>query len=169
MQHLHILRIGCGKKLTLGVSKCWLKARREVMVKYMLQAIPSYVMCIFQLSSTLINSIEKMMNSFWWGHGRTTYHGIHWLSWEKLSVHKTQGGMGFKDLSAFNLAMLGKQGWKFQTDPDSLVSHIFKACYFSNKSYFTANIGHNPSYVWRSILRAQFIVRGGARLEHWSS
>jgi len=26
-------------------------------------------------------------------------------------------------------------------------------------------IGHNPSYVWRSILRARFIVRGGAR---WS-
>jgi len=40
-------------------------------------------------------------------------------------MHKTQGGMGFKDLSAFNLAMLGKQGWKFQTEPDSLVSRIF--------------------------------------------
>jgi len=55
--------------------------------------------------------------------------------------------MGFKDLSAFNLAMLGKQGWKLQTDPDSLVSCIFKAPYFPNKSYLTTNIGPNPSYV----------------------
>jgi len=73
--------------------------------------------------------------------------------------------MGFKDLSAFNLAMLGKQGWKFLSEPDSLVSRIFKARYFPACNYLTAQLGHNPSYVWRSILRDRFIVRGGAR---WS-
>jgi hypothetical protein len=80
-------------------------------------------------------------------------------------MHKTHGGMGFKDLSAFNLAMLGKQAWKFLSEPQSLVSLIFKARYFPTRSFLNANIGHNPSYVWRSILRARFIVRGGAR---WS-
>jgi len=84
---------------------------------------------------------------------------------EKLSIHKNHGGLGFKDLSAFNLAMLGKQGWKFLTEPHSLVFRIFKARYFPSKSYLTAPIGHNPSYVWRSILHARFIVCGGAR---WS-
>jgi hypothetical protein len=106
-----------------------------------------------------------MMNSFWWRHGRTTQRGINWMSWEKLLVHKVHGGMGFKDLSAFNLAMLGKQGWKFLTEPNSLVARIFKARYFPSDTYLTAQLGHNPSYVWRNILRARFIVRGGAR---WS-
>jgi len=32
------------------------------------------------------------------------------MSWEKLYVHKNYGGMGFKDLTSFNVAMLGKQG-----------------------------------------------------------
>lgn len=96
---------------------------------------------------------------------RTTHIGINWLSWEKLSMHKNHGGLGFKDLCAFNLAMLGKQGWKFLTEPQSLVSRIFKARYFPSKSYLSATIGHNLSYVWRSILCARFIVRGGAR---WS-
>jgi len=45
-------------------------------------------------------------------------------------MHKIHGGMSFKDLTAFNLDMLGKQGWKFQTEPNSLVSRIFKARYF---------------------------------------
>ena len=103
------------------------------------------------------------MNSFWWGHGGATNRGIHWLSWDKLSVHKVHGGMGFKDLLAFNLAMLGKQGWRFQTEPDSLVARLFKARYFPTRSYLTARLGHNPSYVWRSILQSCFIVRGGAR------
>jgi hypothetical protein len=106
-----------------------------------------------------------MINSFWWGHGRTTQRGINWLRWEKLSVHKNHGGMGFKDLTALNLAMLGKQEWKFLAEPDSLVSRMFKARYFPNNSFLTAAVGHNPSYVWRSIHRARFIVRGGAR---WS-
>lgn len=80
-------------------------------------------------------------------------------------MHKNHGGMRFKDLTAFNLSMLGKQGWKFQTEPGALVSRIFKARYFPSTTYLNANIGHNSSYVWRSILRARFIVRGGAR---WS-
>jgi len=35
------------------------------MIRSVLQAIPSYVMSIFQLPATLINTIEKMMKSFW--------------------------------------------------------------------------------------------------------
>ena len=135
------------------------------MIKSVLQFIPTYVMSIFQLPATLIDSIEKMMNSFWWGHGSSTHRGIHWMNWEKLSAPKVYGGMGIKDLSAFNLAMLGKQGWKFITEPNSLIARIFKARYFPSGSYLTATVGHNPSYVWRSIMRARFIVRGGAR---WS-
>jgi len=80
------------------------------MIKSVLQAIPSYVMSIFLLPTSIISTIEKMLNSFWWSHGGSSGRGIHWLSWEKLSMH---GGMGFKDLTAFNLAMLGKQAWKF--------------------------------------------------------
>jgi len=71
------------------------KASREVMIKSVLQAIMSYVTSIFQLPSTVINTIENMMNSFWQGHGRANHRGINWLNWEKLSMHKIYGGMGF--------------------------------------------------------------------------
>ncbi|KEH25696.1 hypothetical protein MTR_6g033560 [Medicago truncatula] len=60
---------------------------------------PSHVMRIFQLPTTLIDSIEKMMNSFWWGHGRTTCLGIHWMNWEKLSAPKIHGGASISILS----------------------------------------------------------------------
>jgi hypothetical protein len=140
------------QKINSWSSKCLSKAGREVMIKSVLQAIPSYVMSIFLLPATVITSIENMMNSFWWGSGGPNSRGIHWLSWERLAMHKTHGGMGFKDLTAFNLAMLGKQGWKFQTDTNSLVARIFKARYFPNGTYLTASLGHNPSYVWHSIL-----------------
>ena len=34
------------------------------------------------------------------------------MCWENLCVPKNQGGMGFKLLKEFNLALLAKQGWK---------------------------------------------------------
>jgi len=149
------------QKINSWSGKCLSKAGREVMIKSVLQAIPSYVMSISQLPTTLIDSIEKMMNSFWWGHGRKTHRGIHWMNWEKLYAPKIHGGKGFKDLSGGSLS----HGWKFITEPDSLVAWIFKARYFPSGSYLTAEIGHNPSYVWRNIMHARFLVRGGAR---WS-
>lgn len=80
-------------------------------------------------------------------------------------MHKNYGGMGFKDLSVFNLAVLEKQkGWKFQMEPQSLVSHIFKAMCFPNKSYLRVNLGHNPSYVKRNVLCARFIVHIGGNI-----
>ncbi|XP_024642261.2 uncharacterized protein [Medicago truncatula] len=151
------------QKISSWSSKCLSKAGREVMIKSVLQSIPSYIMSIFRLPNQLLDEIEKMMNTFWWGHGGSNNKGLNWLSWEKLSVHKNDGGMGFKDLEAFNVAMLGKQGWKLQTNTDSLVSKIFKARYYPNGNYLDAKLGHNPSFVWRSIFSAKVVVRQGAR------
>jgi hypothetical protein len=87
-------------------------------------------MSIFTLPSSLCDEIEKMLNAFWWGHSRAQNKGIHWLSWDKLYMHKSVGSMGFKNLSAFNLAMLGKQGWRILTNPELLISKLYKAKYF---------------------------------------
>lgn len=47
-------------------------------------------------------------------------------------MHKNYGGMGFKYLPTFNLAMFDKQWLKLQTEHNSLVSRIFNALYFPN-------------------------------------
>jgi hypothetical protein len=140
------------KKINSWSSRHLSQAGREVMIKSILQSIPTYVMSIFLLPRTLTEDIEKMLNSFWWGRcNSNSSHGLHLLSWERLTVSKDYGGMGFKNLQAFNLAMLGKQAWNLVTKPSNLITKLFKARYFPNCDFFEANIGHNPSYVWRSI------------------
>lgn len=85
------------------------------------------------------------------------------MSWDKLCVRKEDGGLGFRDLKAFNLALLGKQGWKFVSDRDALVTRLFKAKYFPRGDFLTAAVGHNPSFTWRSIWNSQALLREGAR------
>jgi len=44
-----------------------------------------------------------------------------------------------------------------------VVSRLFKAKYFPNSDFIGSNIGHNPSYVRRSIFSAKIVVKQGAR------
>lgn len=53
-----------------------------------------------------------------------------WVNWERMCQPKETGGMGFRDLKSFNKALLAKQGWRLQTNTQSLFSRVFKAKYF---------------------------------------
>ena len=71
--------------------------------------------------------------------------------------------MGFKDLKAFNLALLAKQGWRLSKNSDSLTYRVFKAKYFAGSSFLEAQVGKKPSYVWRIIMAAKETVEKGSR------
>ncbi|XP_019155723.1 PREDICTED: uncharacterized protein LOC109152478 [Ipomoea nil] len=96
------------------------------------------------LSQAVYQSIERTMNRYWWGSGRDM--GIHWKAWDKLCIPKKFGGLGFKELRAFNLAMLGKQAWRFLTNPGSLAARIYKARYYPTTSFVDATVGNCPSF-----------------------
>ena len=55
---------------------------------------------------------------------------MHWLSKETLCTRKENGGLGFRDLHLFNLAMLARQGWCLLTNPESLCAQVLRAKYF---------------------------------------
>ncbi|MCH88321.1 RNA-directed DNA polymerase (Reverse transcriptase) [Trifolium medium] len=99
------------------------RAGKEVMIKSVLQAISCYIMSIYLLPDATINEIERMVNSFWWG-GRASNQGIKWLAWDRMTIPKALGGMDFRDLHAFNLAMIAKQAWNIMTKPHSLMAKL---------------------------------------------
>uniref|UniRef100_A0A803QD89 Reverse transcriptase domain-containing protein n=1 Tax=Cannabis sativa TaxID=3483 RepID=A0A803QD89_CANSA len=138
-------------KLSVWNQNLFSRAGKEVLLKAVIQAIPSYAMSCFRLPVSLCKHYTKLMSKFWWGSlGQN--HKIHWKKWDNLCTSKFYGGLGFRNIVHHNQAMLAKQAWRILTTPDSLVAQILKAKYFKRNDFLHAPTGHSPSFCWRSIL-----------------
>ncbi|KAL8112670.1 hypothetical protein AgCh_020110 [Apium graveolens] len=84
---------------------------------------------------------------------------------DKLCQPKKLGGMGFRKIREFNVAMLGKQAWRLQTENQSLIAKLMQARYYPSGSFRDANIGGNPSFIWRSIFEAKQLIEAGSRVK----
>ncbi|GLT80072.1 hypothetical protein SLA2020_515330 [Shorea laevis] len=102
------------------------------------------------------------MNRYWWGGGDGNPK-IHWMEWRKLAIPKKMGGLGFRALHEFNLAMLGKQGWRLLVNPESLVARLLKAKYYPRSDFLHAELKPSCSFTWRSICSASTLLKQGCR------
>jgi hypothetical protein len=66
---------------------------KELLIKSVAQAIPTYVMDIFKLPTGLCEEMTQLIRKFWWGE-EGNQRKVHWLAWEKLIVPKCRGGNG---------------------------------------------------------------------------
>lgn len=139
------------------------KEGKIILLKTAAQSVSNFWMNLFLLPESVIDEIEKLMNSYWWENGTTTSRGIRWKSWKRLCAVKEGGGLGIKELYQFNLAMLAKQGRRLINNVNPLVSNLMKARYYPNEEFLNATLGFNPSFMWRSILAAQNLLKQGCR------
>ncbi|GJM93179.1 hypothetical protein PR202_ga09714 [Eleusine coracana subsp. coracana] len=135
-------------------------AGREVLLKYVAQAVPSYPMSCFLLPATTCKKLRLAISNYWWGSSADNRH-IHWQKWDQLTQPKINGGMGFRDLKLFNVAMLGKQGWRLVTKPDSLCARVLKGRYFHNQEFIETTRKKHASATWHAILAGRKALHGG--------
>lgn len=69
--------------------------------------------------------------------------------------------MGFRDLHLFNKALLGKQGWRLVTRPDSLCARVLKGRYYHDGEFMgNMRTGH-ASHTWWAILAGKDVLERG--------
>ncbi|KAL8106853.1 hypothetical protein AgCh_023591 [Apium graveolens] len=144
-------------------GKYILRSGKEVLIKSVAQTLPTYAMHMFLLPFEITKYIEKTLSNFWWKTSQEKNSGLIWMNCDQMSKHKSSGGMGFRDFCDFNIAMLGKQAWRFISNPNSLVSKLYQARYFAKTDFLNSELGHNPSFIWRSICEAKDLIRNGVR------
>ncbi|KAL8089304.1 hypothetical protein AgCh_038925 [Apium graveolens] len=108
------------------------KAGKVNLLKGAAQTVPNIWMQLILITLEICDSIEKKINSYWWGGG------IKWISWSRVCEVKEAGGLGFKRLREFNMAMLAKQAWRLMNNSNSLVTALMKAKYYANGEFVNA-------------------------------
>ncbi|XP_042954620.1 uncharacterized protein LOC122291035 [Carya illinoinensis] len=147
-------------KMASWKTKVLSQGGKEILLKSVLQSIPTYSMGIFKLPKSIVKNLNKLLQSFWWAQ-IDSKSKVHWLSWQTMGKPKDRGGLGFRDFELFNLALLAKQGWRIIQNPTSLAAQVLKAKYFSGSSFLSAKGKASDSFVWRSFLSARHVLMEG--------
>ena len=92
-----------------GWTNRWLsKGGKEVLIKSILVALPTYVMSTFLLPMEICENLASAIAQFWWS-SNPPKRGIHWAKWEKICLPRKEGGIGFCVIHEFSLSLLAKQ------------------------------------------------------------
>ncbi|XP_038708505.1 uncharacterized protein LOC120003559 [Tripterygium wilfordii] len=138
------------------------QAGKEVFIKSILQAIPTYAMQLFKFPGGLCTEVDQILRKVWWGvNDKNNY--MAWLPWAKLCESKKNGGMGFRNTEAFNDALLAKQCWRIIVHPTSLSSRVLKAKYFPSSGFLEVSKKRNASFLWSSFLSARYLLLDGLK------
>ena len=139
------------KRVSDWIEKYASSGAKETLIKSVLQALPVYAMGIFKFPASLCEELSHIIRNFWCGD-EDERRKTHWLAWDKLTRPKGEGGMGFRDLHLFNLALLGKHGWRFLRNPTSLCARVMKGRYFPDSDFMQASAPKAASATWRVII-----------------
>ncbi|KAI5340961.1 hypothetical protein L3X38_020235 [Prunus dulcis] len=121
-----------------GRSNFYPLAGKEVLIKVVAMAMPNHAMSCFKLPVSLCREIES-------------------------EIAQKDGGMGFRDLVCFNLAMLAKIGWRILGQPQSLLGKVLHDKYHHGVGFLDARLGRKVSWGWRGILQGRRILLAGLR------
>lgn len=93
-------------------------------------------MSFFRAPECAIGKIEALFRRFLWG-GEEGKRKIHWVAWSNICKDKSEGGLGLKNLKAFNYALLEKWLWRLRTEDDSLWVKFLQEKYGMDGGKFT--------------------------------
>ena len=117
-------------------------------------------MGVFKLPFSVCDDLTRMVRNYWWGSEKGK-RKTHWMAWDHIIRPKAMGGLGFRDYRIFNQALLARQAWRLLQEPNSLSARILKVVYYPTSSILEAELGRNPSQVWRSLVEGRDTLKLG--------
>lgn len=80
-----------------------------------------------------------------------------------MSEHR--GGLRFRSMYGFNIALIGKYCWNFMKHHHSLVARVFKARYYPDCKFMETKMQDGASYIWSGIMTAKESLEKGFSLD----
>ena len=142
-------------------------------------ALPIYLLSFFKIPQRVVLKLVSLQRNFLWG-GSQELKKIAWVKWDVICLPKEDGGLGIKDISKFNAALMGRRIWALSSNQNQLWARILTSKYggWSNLSNGRDKVWH--SQWWSDLqklnqqpefssIHQQMVwkVRGGDKIKFW--
>ena len=89
-------------------SKSLSWAGRNILIKSVAQALPTYAFSTFDVPTLVCDKLDATIRRFWWNPKKDRGRFLAWKSWDHLCKPKSIGRLGFRKTKSLNDAMLAK-------------------------------------------------------------
>lgn len=106
------------------------------------------------------NLIQKIQIRFLWGW-RHEDRKIAWIVWDKVCTTREKGGLGVRDISRFNVALIVKWKWRFGVERDGVWKDILESRYDTWRDMNSVGESQKQSGWWKDLCIICKIYDGG--------
>lgn len=158
-KHFHFLLDKTWFRMPYWKTKLLLSvAGRDILLKAMLQAIPTNTMSIFLFLKAITYKFNGLYIKFQCGYFDDSTK-IQWIDQEKIGLSKALGGFGVRNVQDFNLALLTKQCQRLFKEPSSYVNRVFKQKYHRHSYFLLAKLSYCLSFAQKSLMVERSLLK----------
>nr|KYP36537.1 Putative ribonuclease H protein At1g65750 family [Cajanus cajan] len=150
------------KKLSSWKCKVLSMAGRLCLINSVLTSLPLLFLSFFRMPVKVSKQIVRLQRNFLWGC-KEDQRKICWISWDRITLPKKMGGLGVKNITRFNMALLAKWRWSIFHQRHSLWARVLYSRYGGGTNLCAQSSSRSDSIWWRDLL----LVCGGIEQDNW--
>ncbi|XP_028104944.1 uncharacterized protein LOC114303962 [Camellia sinensis] len=141
------------KKLANWKRKFLSYAGRLTLIRSVLSCMPIYFLSIFKIPVGVAKQIEKIQTAFLWGKSELK-RKVHLVKWADLTVDKSQGGLGLRNLREVNACLLLKWWWRFGVEDRAIWKQVVRCKYGLGAGGWVPSIPETSSVsrIWSDVV-----------------
>jgi len=137
-------------RLSMWKGKLLSMVGRLCLIKSVITTLPLFYMCFFKAPKLVRKTIRKIQSKFLWGWNAEGKK-IHWVAWNKVCKPHNEGGLGVKDISKFNYALLEKLKRRLGVGEKGVWRNIIKSRYGNWREIKKSMVDRKSSYWWKDL------------------
>lgn len=141
-------------------------AGRAQLVNVVLLNMHGYWASMFFLPKKVIEQVVAMCRNYLWT-GQVSSSKPAPIAWDLVCRSRKEGGLGFKESAAWNLALLGKYVWCIASKADNLWVKWVNHVYLRGQDWKTYSPPSSASWYWKNLCKVKDVFREGYTLNKW--
>ena len=141
-------------------------AGRAMLINSVVFGMINYWASIFVLPTSVIEKLTQICRNFLWG-GSADYSTTPKVAWHSVCLDKKYGGLGIKDLAAWNKALIAKQVWAVAQKKDLLWVKWVHGRYLKRTLWWDYTPNRDCSWYWKKICFTKEFFKDACTSQQW--